>query len=90
MSLERMLKEAITTGKVEFGLKQCKKNIDQKKAKLLILASNCPDENIKYQNVKIYNFGGTNVELGTVCGKPFSISALVVIDEGTSNILSLT
>jgi large subunit ribosomal protein L30e len=89
MSIERMLKAAIETGKVEYGIKQCKKSIDQNKAKLLILASNCPDEDLKYQNVKVHNYGGTNVELGTACGKPFPISALVIIEEGNSNILSL-
>ena len=29
------------------------------------------------------------MELGALCGKPFSVSALVIIDKGTSNILTL-
>jgi len=90
MTIERDLRMAIETGKVVFGIKESKKAITQKKAKLLILANNCPDENLKNQDVKTYNFGDTNIELGQACGKPFPISALVVIEEGSSNILSLT
>lgn len=90
MTIERDLKMAIETGKVVFGIKECKKAITQKKAKLLILASNCPDENMNNQDVKTYNYGDSNIELGQACGKPFPISALVVIEEGSSNILALT
>jgi large subunit ribosomal protein L30e len=37
----------------------------------------------------VFRFEGNNMELGALCGKPFSVSALAVIDKGTSNILSL-
>ena len=39
--------------------------------------------------VKVHIYEGNNMELGALCGKPFSVSALAVIDKGTSNILTL-
>ena len=39
--------------------------------------------------VRVFTYDGNNMELGAICGKPFSVSALAVIDKGTSNILSL-
>jgi large subunit ribosomal protein L30e len=39
--------------------------------------------------VKTHRYEGTNMELGALCGKPFSVSALAVIEKGSSNILSL-
>jgi large subunit ribosomal protein L30e len=88
VNIERMLKAVIETGELRYGLKQCKKTIAKDKAKLLVLANNCPDGSMENTSVKTYNFEGTNVELGRACGKPFPISALVIVDEGTSNILS--
>ena len=29
------------------------------------------------------------MELGAICGKPFSVAALAIVDPGESNILSL-
>ena len=89
MSVERMLKAAIETGEVLFGLNQCEKAVKKKKAKLLVFASNCPDTELSRRKAKTYRFEGTNVDLGQACGKPFPISALVVIDDGNSGILSL-
>ena len=41
------------------------------------------------KDVKIHIYSGNNMELGALCGKPFSVSALAIIDKGTSNILTL-
>ncbi len=89
MDIERNLKIAIDTGKVLFGIKEAEKAIKNKTAKAVILASNCPNLYLKKQPfVKILQFSGDNVALGAVCGKPFSISAVVIVDPGDSNVIS--
>jgi large subunit ribosomal protein L30e len=93
MDITRELKTLVSTGKVFFGFNQAIKAIEDKKAKLIILASNCKKENLQeikeMPNVKTFNFDGTNVELGAACGKPFSISVLTVVEEGDSSIMDL-
>lgn len=90
IDIGRALKSAITTGKVEFGVDQTEKAVKAGKAQLVIVARNCPSEFLADgKGVKTHVYDGNNMELGALCGKPFSVSALAVIDKGTSNILTL-
>ncbi|MCK9322737.1 MAG: 50S ribosomal protein L30e [Candidatus Methanomethylophilaceae archaeon] len=90
VDISRALKAAITTGRVEFGVEQTEKAIKTGKAKMIILSRNCPSQVLAGSiDVKVHVFEGNNMELGALCGKPFSVSALAVIDKGTSNILTL-
>jgi len=86
----RALKVAVDTGKVILGARRARRAAKEKKARLLVLASNCPEADLKtLAGVKVHIFPGTNAELGAACGVPFSVSALAVLDPGESNILSL-
>lgn len=90
IDISRALKAAITTGKVEFGVDQTLKAVKDGKAQMVILARNCPCKDLTGDlNVKVHVYDGNNMELGALCGKPFSVSALVIIDKGSSNILTL-
>ncbi len=90
IDLGRALKSAITTGEVEFGVEQTKKALKDGRAQMVVLSRNCPCQELAEQtDVKVHVYGGNNMELGALCGKPFSVSALVVIDKGSSNILTL-
>ncbi len=90
MDISRALKTAVTTGKVEFGVDQTLKAVKDGKAQMIILARNCPCKDlVENTDVKKYVYSGNNMELGALAGKPFSVSALVIIDKGTSNILTL-
>ncbi|MBQ8179799.1 MAG: 50S ribosomal protein L30e [Candidatus Methanomethylophilaceae archaeon] len=90
IDISRALKSAITTGKVEFGVEQTTKAVKEGKAQMVILARNCPSAELKGDlGVKTHVYTGNNMELGALCGKPFSVSALVIIDKGSSNILTL-
>jgi len=90
IDISRALKAAITTGKVEFGVDQTEKAIRSGKALMVVLSRNCPSEMLRSDlNVKVHVYDGNNMELGALCGKPFSVSALAVLDKGTSNILTL-
>ncbi|MBU0685804.1 MAG: 50S ribosomal protein L30e [Thermoplasmatota archaeon] len=85
----RALKTAATTGDVRFGLAETKKSVKKGEAKLVVVSSNCPDKSVVSGSLpKVLVFNGTNVELGSACGKPFPISALAIVSPGESNILS--
>ncbi len=87
IDLVRALKVAVDTGEVRFGLRTVRQVAKAGKARLVVVASNCPEE-LTGVGAKLLAFPGTNAELGAACGKPFSVSALAVVDPGDSNILS--
>ena len=91
MDINKALRSLVTTGKVYFGIKEAKKALKAGQAKLIIFSSNCPQEYItdisEFKKVSKYNFNGTNIDLGSTCGKPFPISVLTVIKPGKSTVL---
>ena len=93
MDINKALKTAVTKGKVIFGFEQTIKALKSGKAKLIIVSSNCPDKHLsvigKHKKVPLHKFSGTNIDLGSACGKPFSVSVLSVLDAGDSEILTL-
>ncbi len=90
IDIARALKTAATTGDVRFGLAETRRSLAKEEAKMVVFASNCPDKWIvpPGSKTKVLMFSGTNVELGSACGKPFAISVLSVVSPGESNILS--
>ena len=93
MDLAHALKVALQTGTVKVGVNEALEAAAEKKAKLLIVSRSCPEKRLtdekRFDRIPIYHYEGTAVELGAACGKPFPISALAVLDAGTSAILSL-
>lgn len=90
IDISRALKSAITTGKVEFGVDQTVKAVKDGKAQMVVISRNCPSAELRGDiGVKVHVYEGNNMELGAMCGKLFSVSALVIIDKGSSNILTL-
>jgi len=96
VSLDQALAMAVKTGKVLFGANSTIKNIMTGKVRLAIVASNCPDkirrtieEYCKLSEIPLFVYPRNNIELGRVCGKPFSISALAIRDLGDSDILKM-
>jgi large subunit ribosomal protein L30e len=64
------------------------------KAKMIILASNCPQDikdDIEYycklSKVPVMTYKGASMDLAEVCNKPFIISALSIRETGDSEIL---
>ncbi|MCD6370405.1 MAG: 50S ribosomal protein L30e [Thermoplasmata archaeon] len=89
-ALAKELKRILSSGKVYFGVKQAKKALERKEAKLVIYANNCPEKSeIEKWKIPKLAFEGDSVELGAYCGKPFSVSVLTVVDEGESKILKM-
>uniref|UniRef100_A0A8D2QHF2 Large ribosomal subunit protein eL30 n=1 Tax=Zonotrichia albicollis TaxID=44394 RepID=A0A8D2QHF2_ZONAL len=79
------------SGKYVLGYKQTLKMIRQGKAKLVILANNCPalrKSEIEYYamlaKTGVHHYSGNNIELGTACGKYYRVCTLAIIDPGNS------
>ncbi len=93
MDLAHALKVALETGKVKVGLSETLDAAAAKKARLLIVARTCPDPKLRTERavgkIPVYHYDGTAVELGQACGQPFPISALAIVDPGSSAILTL-
>ncbi len=92
IDIAKSLRTAIKDGKVAIGAKETLKAINSGQGQLIILASNCPDkfqQTIKQSAIPTVQVEFSSVELGSLSGKPFTISALSVIDSGSSDILEL-
>jgi large subunit ribosomal protein L30e len=93
MDVNRALRMAIDNGKVYLGARQTERALKGGKVKLIIVSKNCPGNSLshfnKYPSIPVYKFKGTNIELGSACGKPFPISSLAVVETGDSNIMEL-
>jgi len=97
IDINKAIATTVKTGKVLFGTNNAIKNAKTGKARLIIIASNCPRKNhedIEYycrlSNIPIIVYNGTGIDLGVVCGKSFMVSALTVREPGDSDILKLT
>ncbi|RLI13734.1 50S ribosomal protein L30e [Candidatus Bathyarchaeota archaeon] len=94
--LAKAINMAVRTGKVLLGSKSTIKAAKLGKAKLIIVAENCPAHiraDIEYyarlSGIPVVEFKGTSWDLGQVCGKPFMVAALAVRDPGLSKIMEL-
>ncbi|MBI5035860.1 50S ribosomal protein L30e [Candidatus Micrarchaeota archaeon] len=95
MDLQRSIRLAVDSGKVTLGSQRTIQHALHGDAKLVVIAKNCPEDVAKdlkhycsLSEVRVLDFNGTSIELGTVCGKPFPVSALSVVNEGDSDILT--
>ena len=84
------------SGKVLFGARNAVKTAKVGRAKLMVVAANCPRairEDIEYycrlSGLPVITYKGTGMDLGKACGKPFTVAALTVRELGDSEILKL-
>jgi len=96
MNFENEIKKVLKDGKLVIGDKSVKKALLNGQAKLVIVASNASEsikEDLKrfaeLSKIKYYEYPESSKELGYTCAKPFQIASLVIIDEGSSNILKI-
>lgn len=95
VDVTKEIRMAIDTGKVQFGSDKAEVAARLGKAKLIILAANGPKDKqlgikklAKLSGMPVFVYPGTSIELGAVCGKPFSVAALAVLEEGTANLVA--
>ncbi len=94
MDVSREIRRAVDTGKVTFGNQQAEKSVLKGVAKLIIISGNAQSqlkERIKQvcmvSKVPVYEFKGSGLQLGSVCGKPFVVSVLSIEEQGKSKVL---
>ncbi|WP_317894850.1 50S ribosomal protein L30e [Pyrofollis japonicus] len=94
--IEKELVNALKTGKVILGSRKTLRLVKLGKAKAVIVAENAPPEirddivyYAKLGNIPVYIYPGTSLELGAVCGKPFTVASLAILDPGNSRIIEL-
>lgn len=97
IDVDKAIATAVKTGKVSFGANAALQNAKTGKAKMIILAANCPKdikEEIEYycklSKVPVMTYKGAAMDLTTVCNKLFIISALSIRETGDSEILKVT
>lgn len=90
------IRRAVDTGKVLFGSKESLYSLKHGDGQLLVVTQNAPTLDLEEMahiaslaNVPVYKFAGNGLELGNVCGKPYVISTLLILDEGKSKVLQL-
>ena len=96
MDVDRGIRVAVETGNVTLGSEKSIQGLKLGKGKLIIIAQNCPrdirEDVMHYSNlseIPVYNYQGTSVDLGSVCGKPFTVATLTIKDPGDSTILEV-
>jgi len=85
MELARLIKEKIKQNKVIIGYKTVIKSLKSDRPELIVLAANTPEDkkkmielNAKISKVQVKEYPKDGVDLGLLCGKPFSISVLAI------------
>ncbi|CEL61764.1 60S ribosomal protein L30-1 OS=Schizosaccharomyces pombe (strain 972 / ATCC 24843) GN=rpl30a PE=3 SV=2 [Rhizoctonia solani AG-1 IB] len=95
-SLNAKLALAVKSGKYFLGYKSALKQMRSGKAKLILIAGNCPPlrkSEIEYyamlSKTHVHHFNGTNIALGTAAGKLFRVGVMTVTDQGDSDLLTV-
>ena len=96
IEVNKEIRRAVDTGKVAFGYKQCQKSLMKGEGELIIFSSNIPKnkkEIIKHladvEGKKVYDYTQPGLTLGSICGKPFVVSTLIILDKGKSQVTEL-
>lgn len=89
------LKLVMKSGKAILGYKHSLKALRKGKAKMVLIASNCPHlrkSEVEYMSMlaktQVHHYSGDNTSLGTACGKFFNCSVMCITDAGDSDILT--
>jgi len=97
IDVNKAIATVVKTGKVLFGINNAARSAKLGRAKLILLASNCPQDMIddityyaNFSDLPVVIYKGSSIDLGIVCGKPFMVSALTIREPGDSDILRLT
>jgi len=93
-NINARLSLVMKSGKYVLGYNSTLKALRSGKAKLVIIANNCPPlrkSEIEYYamlaKTGVHHYAGTNIDLGTGCGKLFRVSCLAITDPGDSDIV---
>ena len=92
MDFNESLRRALKTGSVILGPSSTEKCVNDGRARMIIVAGNCPEEFktkiTANKDLFIHTFEGSSAALGRACRKPFAINTLAIVNPGESDILS--
>eukprot|EP01138_Halocafeteria_seosinensis_P011001 gb/GECG01011236.1/.p1 GENE.gb/GECG01011236.1/~~gb/GECG01011236.1/.p1 ORF type:complete len:113 (+),score=19.64 gb/GECG01011236.1/:1-339(+) len=93
-SINSRLQLVIKSGKYVLGYKETLKTLRSGKAKMIIIAKNCPPlrkSELEYYAMlakcNVHHYNGGNTDLGTACGKYFRVATMSITDPGDSDIV---
>ena len=92
INVDRALRSSIKTGNVVLGSNRTVETGLGGEAKLIIFALDCPVDvrmQLETIDIPVYSYQGMGKDLGSACGKPFSVAALAIIEPGDSEIMAL-
>lgn len=96
IDVDKAIATAVKTGKVLLGANSAIQSAKTGRAKMIVLASNCPravKEDIEYycklSKIPVITYKGSSIDLAALCGKPFAVSALSIREPGDSEILKI-
>ncbi|KAG8922752.1 60S ribosomal protein L30 [Tulasnella sp. 419] len=96
-SIASRLALVVKSGKYDLGYKSALKQMRSGKAKLVLISGNCPPlrkSELEYyamlSKTSVHHFSGTNVALGTAAGKLFRVGVMTIMDQGDSDLLTIT
>jgi len=96
MDVDRGIRVAVDTGDVTLGSEKSIQSLKLGKGQLVVVAENSPKEILedvnyysKLSEIPLHTYNGTSVDLGSICGKPFTVATLVINDPGDSTILEI-
>lgn len=96
MDASKEIRRAADTGRVFYGYRQTERSVLKGDGKLVIVSRNLPceqEERLRHiaalSGIPVYAFEGTALQLGSVCGKPFPVSVMLVADAGKSAVDAL-
>ena len=94
VEVDKVLKSTVKKGQVKIGTKETTQALNSGKAKLVVIAENCPNTTqiydlAKKKKIPVFSYKSNSIDLGYTCGKAFAVSVFAVMDDGGSNILNL-
>ena len=94
IDIDKAINIAVKSGKVELGSRNAIRNAKLGKARLIILASNCPTQIaeriqflLRHSQTRLLRLPKTSLELGSICGRPHRVASLTIHEPGDSKIL---
>jgi large subunit ribosomal protein L30e len=85
--LEEEIKNAMKAKKIIMGYRRSLKFIKSNKPKMVIIANNIPEKMRKEieNHTKVFNFEmkifeGDSKKLGMICGKPYPVTTIVIME----------
>ena len=95
MDLDKAIRQAIRTGRVEIGLDNTARAAMTGRARLIVVSQKVPRgrlEDLEHytslSGVPVIRYEGDSQDLGRVCRKPFQVSSVAVIDPGDSSVMA--